>query len=58
MDTHCHNVKIPYLHVRNTPQTCHQSTIHKSMISYVKTKVVVMFEASEMMRVGLRAKKL
>ena len=52
------DVKIPSSHVRNTSQPCRQSTILRSIISYVKTKVVVKFDASEMMCVGLRAKKL
>ena len=58
MHTHCCNVRIPSSHVRNTPQPCCQSTKLRSMISYVKTKIVVKFEASEMMCVELRAKKL
>ena len=39
------NVKIPSSHVRNTPQPRHQSTILRSMINYVKIKVVIKFEA-------------
>ena len=52
------HVKILSSHVRNKPQPCCQSTKLRSMISSIKTKVVVKFEASETMCVELRAKKL
>ena len=42
----------------NTPQPCCQSTKLRIMIIIIKTKIVVKFEASEMMCVELRAKKL
>ena len=45
-------------HVENTPQPCRQSTKLRTMIIIIKTKIVVKFEASEMMCVELRAKKL
>ena len=45
-------------HVENTPQPCRQSTKLRTMIINIKTKIVVKFEASEMMCVELRAKKL
>ena len=51
------HVKISYVR-RNTPQPCHLSIKLIIMISGVKTKLVVKFEASEMMCVELRAKKL
>ena len=47
-----------YSHVENTPQPCHQSMKLRIMISSVQTKVVVKFEASELMCTELRAKKL
>ena len=53
-----HVKKTPSSHVRNTSQPCRQSTKLRRMISSIKTKVVVKFEASEMMCVELRAKKL
>ena len=45
-------------HVENTPQPCRQSTKLRIMISSVQAKVVVKFEASEMMCTESRAKKL
>ena len=42
----------------NTPQPCRQSTKLRTMIISVLPKIVVKFEASEMMCVELRAKKL
>ena len=45
-------------HVENTPQPCRQSTKLRTMIINIKIKMVVKFEASEMMCVELRAKKL
>ena len=45
-------------HVENTPQPCRQFTKLRTMIVNIKTKMVVKFEASEMMSVELRAKKL
>ena len=45
-------------HVENTPQPCRQFTKLRTMIINIKTKIVVKFEASEMMSVELRAKKL
>ena len=45
-------------HVKNTPQPCRQSTKLRTMIISVLPKIVVKFEASEMMCVELRAKKL
>ena len=45
-------------HVENTPLPCRQSTKLRIMISSVQAKVVVKFEASEMMYTELRAKKL
>ena len=47
-----------FSHVENTPQPCRQSTKLRTMIVNIKTKMVVKFEASEMMSVELRAKKL
>ena len=47
-----------YSHVENTPQPCRQSTKLRTMIINIKTKIVVKFEASEMMCVELRAQKL
>ena len=44
--------------VENTPQPCSQSTKLRITIVNIKTKMVVRFEASEMMCVELRAKKL
>ena len=44
--------------VENTPQPCRQSTKLRTMIINIKIKMVVKFEASEMMCVELRAKKL
>ena len=41
--------------VENTPQPCRQSTKPRTMIVNIKTKMVVKFEASEMMCVELRA---
>ena len=41
------NVKIPSSYVRNTPQPCRQSTILRSIINYVKIKVVIKFKASD-----------
>ena len=52
------HVKSYFSHVQNTPQPHRQSMKLKIMISSIKTKVVVKFEVSEMMCVGLRAKKL
>ena len=45
-------------HVKNTPQPCRQSAKLRIMIIIIKTKIVVKFEASGMMCVELRAKKL
>ena len=45
-------------HVENTPQPCRQSTKLRIMISSVQAKVVVKFEASELMCIELKAKKL
>ena len=45
-------------HVENTPQPCRQFTKLRTMIIIIKTKAMVKFEASEMMSVELRAKKL
>ena len=45
-------------HVENTPQPCRQSTKPRTMIINMKTKIVEQFEASGMMCVELRAKKL
>ena len=42
----------------NTPQPCHQSTKLRIMIIIIKTKIVVKFDASKMLCVELRAKKL
>ena len=55
--TYLHNVIILQIrnHVQNTPQPCRQST--KLTIS-IKTKVLIKFEASEMMCVELRGKNL
>ena len=47
-----------YSHVENTPQPCRQSMKLRIMISSVQAKVMVRFEASEMMCTELRAKKL
>ena len=50
MCTHCcySNVKFPSSHEQHTPTMSPvQSTILKSMISYVKIKVVIKFEASD-----------
>ena len=47
-----------YSHVENTPQLCRQSTKLRTMIISVLPKIVVKFEASGMMCVELRAKKL
>ena len=38
---------IPSSHVSNTPQPCRQCTKLRSIISNIKTKVVVKFEASD-----------
>ena len=55
---HAYYVKSSSSHVQNTPQPCRQSTKLRIMIGSIKTKVLVKFEASETMCVGLRAKKL
>ena len=55
---HTYYVKSSSSHVQNTPQPCRQSTKLRIMIGSIKTKVVVKFQASEKMCVGLRAKKL
>ena len=47
-----------YSHVQNTPQLCRQSTKLRNMTIRIKTKVLIKFEASEMMCVELRGKKL
>ena len=51
-------VNLSSSHVENTPQPCRQSTKLRTMISSVKSKIVIKFEASEKMCVELRAKKL
>ena len=55
---HAYYVKSSSSHVQNTPQPCRQSKKLRIMIGSIKTKVVVKFEASETMCVGLRARKL
>ena len=52
------HVKSSYSHVQNTPQPRRLSMKPTIMIGSIKTKVVVKFEASETVLVGLRAKKL
>ena len=52
------HVNISYSHVQNTPQPCRQSTKLRNMTISIKTKVLIKFEASEMMCVELRGKKL
>ena len=44
-----------FSHVQNTPQPCRQSTKLRIMIGSIKAKLLVKFEASETMCVGLRA---
>ena len=52
------HVKISYSHVQNTPQPCRQSTKLRNMTISIKTKVLIKFEASEMMCVELKGKNL
>ena len=52
------HVESSFSHVQNTPQPYRQSMKLRIMIGSIKTKVVVKFEAPDMMCVGIRAKKL
>ena len=51
------NVKISS-HVLNTPQPCRLITKLRIMIDSMETKVVVKFEASDVLHVESRARKL